>query len=136
MDWRHYLCSNQYVDHTALDFCLLTVEFQATDLPASNSWGVDLVIRYGDARQPVLPAPSNAGAPSGPQLQTASGILDSGNAQIAIAAVAFDVYIKYTGATEQANGFYMLTAAQYKALESLWFRIGEVCYFLISCCAM
>ncbi|KAH9480701.1 Polyporopepsin [Psilocybe cubensis] len=78
--------------------------------PASNYWGIDQTISYGQDSSPLL---------------TSSGIVDTGTTLLLIATDAFNAYQKATGATlDQTTGLLTVTEEQFSNMQSLFFNIG------------
>ncbi|KAG1822108.1 acid protease [Suillus variegatus] len=83
--------------------------------PASEYWGIDQSIRYGDT----------------PILDQTAGIVDTGTTLILIASDAFEKYQSATGGTlDEATGLLKISSGQYDQLSSLYFTIGGVTYEL------
>jgi len=81
--------------------------------PASNYWGIDQSITYGDSNTPILS-------------QTA-GIVDTGTTLLMIASDAFKKYEKATGGKmDSTTGLLTVTEAQFEKMQSLFFNIGGV----------
>ena len=81
-----------------------------TTSPASNYWGIDQDLTYGDSTS---------------LLSGAAGIVDTGTTLLMIATDAFQKYQSATGATlDQTTGLLKITEAQLDNLQSLFFAIG------------
>ncbi|KAL1747026.1 aspartic peptidase domain-containing protein [Schizophyllum fasciatum] len=79
--------------------------------PASNYWGIDQSIKYGD---------------SVTVLNTNAGITDTGTTLLYLASDAFEAYQKATGGKpDNSVGLLSITNDQFEKLESLFFTIGE-----------
>ncbi|KZV74839.1 aspartic peptidase A1 [Peniophora sp. CONT] len=77
--------------------------------PASEFWGIDQTVAYGD--DTILP--------------TTAGIVDTGTTLLLLATDAFDAYTAATGATpDSTTGLLSVTPEQFAALKSLFFTIG------------
>jgi hypothetical protein len=78
--------------------------------PASQYWGIDQTITYGE---------------NGQELLKSSGIVDTGTTLLLIATDAFQAYQKATGATlDQTTGLLTVTESQFEKMESLFFEIA------------
>ena len=78
--------------------------------PASNYWGIDQKVTYGD--DPLI-------------LDTTAGIVDTGTTLIYLASDAFSSYQQATGASlDESTGLLKLTSDQYDNLQSLFFAIN------------
>ena len=85
-----------------------------TTSPASNYWGIDQDLTYGDSTS---------------LLSGAAGIVDTGTTLLMIATDAFQKYQSATGATLDENtGLLRLSTADYDNLEDMTFTIGGVEY--------
>ncbi|KAI0059567.1 family A1 protease [Artomyces pyxidatus] len=85
--------------------------------PASQYWGIDQSISYGDGSTTLL--------------DSTAGIVDTGTTLVLIATDAFQAYQQATGATlDSATGLLTVTAEQFAGLQSLFFNIGGVAYEL------
>ncbi|KAF8899045.1 aspartic peptidase A1 [Infundibulicybe gibba] len=84
--------------------------------PASEFWGITQTIRYGASTH----------------IQSSSaGIVDTGTTLVLIASDAFQRYRDATGAVlDNTTGLLRITAAQFSALQSLFFTINGVVYEL------
>ncbi|KAL0959820.1 hypothetical protein HGRIS_011499 [Hohenbuehelia grisea] len=81
--------------------------------PASNYWGIDQDLKYGDTTL----------------LEGNAGIVDTGTTLLYIATDAFQKYQKATGAKlDQNTGLLTITQAQFDNLQSMFFVIGGVTY--------
>ena len=79
--------------------------------PASNYWGIDQSIKYGDT---VI-------------LKKNAGITDTGTTLLYLASDAYKAYAKATGAkTDNSVGLLSITKDQFSKLKSLFFDIGDV----------
>ncbi|KAL1745145.1 aspartic peptidase domain-containing protein [Schizophyllum fasciatum] len=79
--------------------------------PASNYWGIDQSITYGDSVS---------------ILDTNAGITDTGTTLLYLATDAFEAYANATGGKpDNSVGLLSITNDQYEALESLIFTIGD-----------
>ncbi|KAG0276487.1 hypothetical protein BGZ96_003258 [Linnemannia gamsii] len=77
--------------------------------PASNYWGIDASIGYGDTTI----------------LSTTAGIVDSGTTLLLLASDAFKKYQSVTGGVPDiSTGLLTITSDQYASLQSLFFTIG------------
>ncbi|KAG2155178.1 acid protease [Suillus bovinus] len=86
-----------------------------TASPASNYWGIDQSITYGDSTI----------------LSSSAGIIDTATVLILIATDAFDTYKTATGATlDETTGMLRITADQYSSLKPLIFTIGGTAFTL------
>lgn len=86
-----------------------------TTSPASNYWGIDQSVAYGDTTI----------------LNTTAGIVDTGTTLLLLATDAFQAYQQATGGVEdQTTGLLTITQDQYNNLQSLFFNIGGVTYEL------
>jgi len=84
--------------------------------PASNYWGIDQTVTYGDSTT---------------ILDTTAGIVDTGTTLLLLATDAFQAYQQATGGVEdQTTGLLTITEDQFNSLESLFFNIGGVQYEL------
>ncbi|KAI0087775.1 acid protease [Irpex rosettiformis] len=84
--------------------------------PASQYWGIDQTISYGD---------------NSSVLDSTAGIVDTGTTLVLIATDAFQKYQRLTGAKEdQSTGLLTLTERQFENLQSLFFNIGGISYEL------
>jgi len=84
--------------------------------PASNYWGIDQTLSYGENSEPILQS---------------SGIVDTGTTLLLIATDAFQAYQQATGATmDQTTGLLTVTEAQFENLQSLFFNIGGTTFEL------
>ena len=80
--------------------------------PAAYYWGIDQTITYGTSTS---------------ILSDNAGIVDTGTTLIYIATDAYNKYVSATGAKlDSTTGLLTVTAAQYAALQSLYFTIGGV----------
>ncbi|KIJ62534.1 hypothetical protein HYDPIDRAFT_114177 [Hydnomerulius pinastri MD-312] len=87
-----------------------------TTSPASNYWGIDQSVSYGDSTT---------------ILNTTAGIVDTGTTLLLLATDAFQAYQQATGATpDQTTGLLTITEQQYNQLQSLYFNIGGITYEL------
>ncbi|KIK69780.1 hypothetical protein GYMLUDRAFT_34177 [Collybiopsis luxurians FD-317 M1] len=83
--------------------------------PASNYWGIDQSVTYGNSGTTIL--------------DTTAGIVDTGTTLLLIASDAFQAYQQATGATlDQSTGLLKLSASQFDNLESLFFQIGDTSF--------
>ncbi|KAG1735324.1 acid protease [Suillus paluster] len=83
--------------------------------PASNYWGIDQSISYGDT---VM-------------LSETAGIVDTGTTLVLIATDTFDKYKSATGGTlDETTGLLKISSDQYDQLSSLYFTTGGVTYEL------
>lgn len=83
----------------------------------SQAWGVDASAHYGTDETPIF--------------KSAVDIIDAGTPLIRLAADAFQAYQRATGAIlDDLTGLLTLNAAQFEALQSLYFTIGEQNYEL------
>ncbi|KAL1736213.1 aspartic peptidase domain-containing protein [Schizophyllum commune] len=81
--------------------------------PASNYWGIDQSIKYGDT---VI-------------LKKNAGITDTGTTLLYLASDAYKAYAKATGAkTDNSVGLLSITKDQFSKLKSLFFDIGDNTY--------
>ncbi|VDB86598.1 unnamed protein product [Peniophora sp. CBMAI 1063] len=81
--------------------------------PASEYWGIDQTVAYGD--DTILPL--------------TAGIVDTGTTLLLLATDAYDAYTAATGATlDSTTGLLSVTADQFAALESLFFTIGDTTF--------
>ncbi|KAL5492996.1 hypothetical protein ACEPAI_4444 [Sanghuangporus weigelae] len=79
--------------------------------PASEFFGIDQTITYGDNGTTVLPS--------------TAGITDTGTTLILLETDAFNTYTSLTGATEDATtGLLSISPENYANLQSLFFNIG------------
>ena len=79
--------------------------------PASNYWGIDQNLSYGDGGETLL---------SG-----SAGIVDTGTTLLMIATDAFQKYEKATGAKmDSTTGLLKVTEQQLEKMQSLYFNIG------------
>ncbi|EJC98896.1 acid protease [Fomitiporia mediterranea MF3/22] len=79
--------------------------------PASNYWGIDQSITYGNSGTQIL--------------DTTAGIVDTGTTLLYLASDAFSAYQRATGATmDQATGLLKLSSSEFNNLQSLFFQIG------------
>lgn len=79
--------------------------------PASEYWGIDQSVAYGDTTI----------------LSSTAGIVDTGTTLLLIATDAYDKYTSATGATlDSTTGLLTITSDQLDSLESLFFTIGGV----------
>ncbi|KAL5513781.1 hypothetical protein ACEPAH_4182 [Sanghuangporus vaninii] len=79
--------------------------------PASEFFGIDQMITYGDNGTTVLPS--------------TAGITDTGTTLILLETDAFNTYTSLTGATEDATtGLLSISPENYANLQSLFFNIG------------
>ncbi|KAH9841357.1 acid protease [Rhodofomes roseus] len=86
-----------------------------TTSPASNYWGINQDVTYGQNGTSLL---SGNG-----------GIVDTGTTLLLIATDAFQKYQKATGATmDSTTGLLSITEAQYNNLQSLYFTIGSTTF--------
>ncbi|KAG2156904.1 acid protease [Suillus bovinus] len=86
-----------------------------TTSPASNYWGIDQSITYGNTTI----------------LSATAGIVDTGTTLILIATDAFRKYQTATGAVlDNTTGLLMITSAQYSNLQTLNFNIDGTNYGL------
>jgi len=84
--------------------------------PASNYWGIDQTVTYGDSTT---------------ILDTTAGIVDTGTTLLLLATDAFQAYQQATGGVEdQTTGLLTITEDQFNSLQSLFFNIGGVQYEL------
>ncbi|KAJ7643865.1 acid protease [Roridomyces roridus] len=84
--------------------------------PASNYWGIDQSIMYGDTEIMVKCA----------------GISDTGTTLILLPQDAFNCYQQQTGATLDPNtGLLTVTKAQYDQMKSMYFCVGDQKYEFI-----
>lgn len=84
--------------------------------PASNYWGIDQSVTYGDSTT---------------ILDTTAGIVDTGTTLLLLATDAFQAYQQATGGVEdQTTGLLTITEDQFNSLQSLFFNIGGVQYEL------
>ncbi|TFK52338.1 acid protease [Heliocybe sulcata] len=84
--------------------------------PASQYWGIDQDLTYGEGTSLLSGAP---------------GIVDTGTTLLLIATDAFQAYQKATGATmDQSTGLLSLTESQFDKLQSLYFNIGGTTFEL------
>lgn len=82
--------------------------------PASEFWGITQTVRYG--------------ASTTIQSNTA-GIVDTGTTLLLLSSNGFSAYTRATGAVnDQATGLLRITAAQFSALQSLFFTINGVTF--------
>ncbi|KIY46744.1 acid protease [Fistulina hepatica ATCC 64428] len=80
--------------------------------PANEYWGIDQTLAYGSTT-----------------LLTSAGIVDTGTTLFMIASDAFATYQAKTGATlDSTTGLLTVTEAQYEALESMYFTIGDTTF--------
>jgi len=80
-----------------------------TTSPASEYWGIDQSITYGETQI----------------LDTTAGIVDTGTTLLLIATNAFQAYQKATGGVlNPTTSLLKITADQFSALQSLFFHIG------------
>ncbi|KAG9315956.1 acid protease [Chiua virens] len=87
-----------------------------TASPASNYWGIDQSVTYGDNTT---------------LLDTTSGIVDTGTTLLLLATEAFQAYQQATGATtDETTGLLTITEEQYSQLQNMYFNIGGVTYIL------
>jgi hypothetical protein len=78
--------------------------------PASQFWGIDQTVTYGQGGQQILKS---------------SGIVDTGTTLLLIATDAFQTYQQATGATlDQTTGLLTVTESQFENMESLFFEIA------------
>jgi hypothetical protein len=83
--------------------------------PATQYWGIDALISYGDTTI----------------LSTTAGIVDSSSSFISIAKDAFNKYQKATGGVvDGATGLLSITSDQFANLNSLYFNINGVAFEL------
>ncbi|OBZ71216.1 Polyporopepsin [Grifola frondosa] len=102
-------------DSTKYTGAITSVPITSTS-PASNYWGIDQDVSYGDSTS---------------LLSGSAGIVDTGTTLLLIATDAFQAYQKATGAKEdQTTGLLTLTASQFNKLQSLFFTIGETTFEL------
>ncbi|KAH9936082.1 acid protease [Fomitopsis serialis] len=86
-----------------------------TTSPASNYWGINQDVTYGQNGTSLLSG--NA------------GIVDTGTTLLMIATDAFQKYQKATGATlDSTTGLLSITEDQYNKLQSLYFKIGSTTF--------
>lgn len=86
-------------------------------LTSSQAWGADASAYYGTDETPIF--------------KSTVGIIYAGTPLIRLAADAFQAYQRATGAIlDEITGLLTLTAAQFDALQSLYFTIGEQIYEL------
>jgi len=86
-----------------------------TTSPASNYWGINQDVTYGQNGTNLLSG--NA------------GIVDTGTTLLMIATDAFQKYQKATGATmDSTTGLLSITEDQYNKLQSLFFTIGSTTF--------
>ncbi|KAF8879880.1 aspartic peptidase domain-containing protein [Gymnopilus junonius] len=90
------------VDDTKITGDVSFVPITSTS-PASNYWGIDQTVSYGDSSEAILQS---------------SGIVDTGTTLLLIATDAFQAYQKATGAKLD------ITEQQFENLQSLFFNIG------------
>lgn len=84
--------------------------------PASNYWGIDQKVTYGD--DTLI-------------LDTTAGIVDTGTTLIYLASDAFSAYQQATGASlDESTGLLKLTSDQYDNLQSLFFEINGTTFEL------
>ena len=80
-----------------------------TTSPASNYWGIDQDVSYGQEQS---------------LLNGASGIMDTGTTLLMLATDAFQAYQKATGAKmDKTTGLLSITEQQYEKLQSLFFNL-------------
>ncbi|KAH9913360.1 family A1 protease [Fomitopsis serialis] len=83
--------------------------------PASEYWGIDQDITYGDS----------------PILSSTAGIVDTGTTLVLIASDAFDAYKTATGGTaDESTGLLRISSSQFSSLQTLNFNIGGTTYGL------
>ncbi|KZT64287.1 acid protease [Daedalea quercina L-15889] len=86
-----------------------------TTSPASNYWGINQDLTYGQSGTSLLSG--NA------------GIVDTGTTLLMIATDAFQKYQQATGATlDNTTGLLTITEDQYDSLQSLYFTIGDTTF--------
>jgi len=103
-----------------VDTSLITGDISYTPItstsPASNYWGIDQSVTYGDSTT---------------ILDTTAGIVDTGTTLLLLATDAFQAYQQATGGVEdQTTGLLTITEDQFNSLQSLFFNIGGVQYEL------
>ncbi|KIY46755.1 acid protease [Fistulina hepatica ATCC 64428] len=82
--------------------------------PASNYWGIDQTLMYGDSTT---------------LLSSTAGIVDTGTTLLMIASDAFEAYKEATGATlDETTGLLTVTEEQYATMESMYFTIGDTTF--------
>ncbi|GJJ13159.1 hypothetical protein Clacol_007410 [Clathrus columnatus] len=87
----------------------ITFTPKTTTAPASEYWGINQTITYGDARTPLL--------------SPTSGFVDTGTTLLYIASDAFETYQASTNAVlDETTG--LLTVDSVENLQSLFFTIG------------
>ncbi|KAF7299716.1 Acid protease [Mycena chlorophos] len=80
--------------------------------PASEYWGVDQSVTYGQDGTSIL--------------SLTSGIVDTGTTLLLLATEAFQAYQSATGATsDSTTGLLKITEDQYNNLQSLFFTLGD-----------
>ncbi|KIM40927.1 hypothetical protein M413DRAFT_411839 [Hebeloma cylindrosporum] len=85
--------------------------------PASNYWGIDQTVFYGNDLV------------TGKPLLKSSGIVDTGTTLLLLATDAFKAYQKDTGATlDRVTGLLTVTAKQFASMKSLFFQIGSATF--------
>ncbi|KAL6303180.1 acid protease [Sparassis latifolia] len=88
-----------------------------TTSPASNYWGINQDVTYGQGGTTLL-----SGAP---------GIVDTGTTLLMLASDAFNAYQQATGATmDNTTGLLTITQEQYANLQSLFFTVGGTTFEL------
>ncbi|KAI0797337.1 aspartic proteinase precursor [Irpex lacteus] len=101
-------------DSTKYNGTLNAVPITSTS-PASNYFGVDQSVKYGDSEI----------------LSTNAGIVDTGTTLVLLATDAYNAYVNATGAVlDSTTGLLNITSAQYEKLDSLFFELGGVSYEL------
>ncbi|KAI8578331.1 hypothetical protein K450DRAFT_281762 [Umbelopsis ramanniana AG] len=84
-------------------------------LPSTLYWGVDASAHYGPGKTPIF--------------NSTAGIVDSGTTMIELGTYAYKTYQMVTGAVPDVKtGLLALNAAQFSALQSLYFNIGGKAY--------
>lgn len=88
-----------------------------TTSPASEFWGIDQSITFGNSSTSIL--------------ETTAGIVDTGTTLVMLATDAFDTYVSLTGATEdETTGLLSISAADYANLPSLFFNTAGTSFEL------
>jgi len=83
--------------------------------PASNYWGIDQSVSYGDNTI----------------LNITAGIVDTGTTLLLLATDAFQAYEKATGGTmDSTTGLLTVTEEQFNNMQSLFFNIGGISFEL------
>ncbi|CAO3666846.1 unnamed protein product [Umbelopsis ramanniana] len=86
-----------------------------TASPASEFWGIDASASYGTGMTSIF--------------NSTSGIVDSGTTLTSFSSDAYLAYQRATGAVlDKTTGLLTVTAAQYAAMQSIYFDIGGIKY--------